>query len=405
VRDLTGKDRRAAERGLVLDRLTSPDSWAGDVNQWRDRVSALEAEQELVDQLAGPETAAAEAIEVAIAFSALSPGHLSKAVAMLEKVARGHVATRRARQELALLSPAWRERVLAEARAVLADASCRGRDRAHAGLVIADVASELPEEVRTQMADLLTDDRIARYLRLRVLVELRRPDDVRAIRDDQREQWAVRRFAARWLSDFGSEDRAAAAELFQAMAADPQCHPRLRWWAADDLAELGVRGHALGTAALAEMMADEALPAMVRRETARALGLQRPDLRGSALTLLRRLLAAEAPPVRIQIWAAIGTFQPHDAALGLLELARDRSFSSVIRCRSAWAAAKLHRDHYEAAAIVVREIAHDDQAPVHIRISAARLLAFTGELCRPEARELITRLTPPGRSGGGRRSG
>ncbi|MGW4063819.1 hypothetical protein ACWEGE_36415, partial [Amycolatopsis sp. NPDC004747] len=64
-----------------------------------------------------------------------------------------------------------------------------------------------------------------------------------------------------------------------------------------------------------------------------------------------------------------------------------------------------HRGHREAAAVVAREIAHDDQAPRHIRVSAARLLALTSDLCRPEARELITRLRPPGRSGGDKHSG
>jgi hypothetical protein len=150
-------------------------------------------------------------------------------------------------------------------------------------------------------------------------------------------------------------------------------------------------------------MKDETLPGPARRDAAGRLGVHRPDLRGEVLHVLRGF-QGEGDAL---VWKTIGDFRPEEAVLGLLDMARDRSLGPVVRCRSAWAAARLHRDHREAAAIVARELAHDERAPLHIRISAARLLASVSELCRPEARELLERwkIKPPGRSGGDKRSG
>ncbi|MEV7092471.1 hypothetical protein AB0M80_06470 [Amycolatopsis sp. NPDC051045] len=401
LRDLTGHERRSVGRALVTDRLVSPETWSGCVTRWNDGSFAWEAERVLLDRLAGPESAPAARIKAVVALSKIAPALEPKAVEELEKLSRGNTAVRHARRELALLDPRWRARVIADARAVLADAERSGRDRAGAGLVLLDVTSELPASCRQHLADLLDDGRIAARVRLRLLFDLRRLDDVRAIRDDQRLPLALRRDAAGKLSDYDREDRVAAAELFQAIAADPDCHPRLRWSAADDLAGLGTRGHELGTAALESLMKDETLPSSARRDAAGRLGMHRPDLRGEVLHVLRGFRGEG----NVQVWTTIGDFRPDEGALGLLDMAQDRTLGPVVRCRSAWAAARLHRDHREAAAIVAREIAHDDQVPPHIRVSAARLLAMTSDLCRPEARELLTRLKPPGRSGGGKRSG
>ena len=95
------------------------------------------------------------------------------------------------------------------------------------------------------------------------------------------------------------------------------------------------------------------------------------------------------PFARIQILQAIGTFEPTEGALGLGELAQDRGITPLARLRAAEAAAESHRDHREMAAIVVREIAHDERVPRHIRVQAARLLAASSEICRPEARQLL----------------
>ncbi|MGW3958343.1 hypothetical protein ACWED2_00885 [Amycolatopsis sp. NPDC005003] len=399
--DLTGRARRSVGRALVSDRLVSPETWSGCVTRWNDGSFAREAERELLDRLAGPESAPADRINAALGLSKIAPALEPAAVEELEKVSRGDIAVRRARRELALLDNRWRERVITDARAVLADAERPGRERAEAGLVLIDLTSELPAPCRQQLEDLLADGRIAARLRLGVLFGLRRLDDVRTIRDNQRRPLPLRRDAGKMLTGFCREDRVAAAELFQAIAAAPDCHPRLRWWAADDLAELGTRGHELGTAALESLMNDETLPMAARRDATARLAAHRPDLRGEALHVLRGFRDERD----VQVWTTIGYFQPEEGALGLLELARDPTLGPVVRCRSAWAAARLHRDHREAAAVVAREIAHDDRVPDHIRVSAARLLALTSDLCRPEARELLTRLTPPGRSGGGKRSG
>ncbi|WP_033261252.1 hypothetical protein [Amycolatopsis vancoresmycina] len=405
LRELTGPDRRSVGRALVSDRLAAPDTWSDEVNRWKDGPLAREAERNLLDRLAGPESPPATRITVAVALAKLSPSLETKAAEALDELSRGRVAAGRARRELAALDPRRRRRIVSDAQAVLADAARPGRERAEAGATLLLLTSELPGPSREHLEDLLVDDRLADRLRLRVLSDLRRWDDLRAVRDDQRQPTALRRIAALKLTDLSREDRTAAAELFRATAVDPGCHPRLRWWTADDLAELGSRGHELGTAALADLMNDEALPLAARREAAARLGMFRPDLRSEVLEVLRGFLAVPNPHARVLVWRAIGDFRLEEAALGLLGMARDDALGPVVRCRAAWAVARLHRDHREAAAVVAREIARDDRAPAHIRVSAARLLALASELGRPEARELLTRLTRPGRTGGGTHSG
>ncbi|MBE1501477.1 hypothetical protein H4696_008577 [Amycolatopsis lexingtonensis] len=392
LRSLNGGERQSVGRALVSDFLVSPAAWSDYLDRWTDGPLAGEAERVLRDRLTGPESMPADRISAAVALSKVSPALEPEAAGALEELSRGRVATRRARRELALLDPARRGRFIADARAVLADAGRSGRDRAEAGFVLIALTSELPGQCRRHLEDVLADRRLADRLRLRILFDLRRLDDVRVLRDDQREPLSLRLNAATRMSAYSREDRVAAVELFRAVAADPACHASLRWSAAKDLAERGIRGHELGTVVLASLMQDEALPAAARRNAAAQLGTLRPDLRGDVLNVLRRLRAEGRPLVRVQVWEAIGGFEADEGARGLLGMARDHSLGPVVRCRSAWAVARLHRDHREAAAIVAREIAHDEQAPRHIRVSAARLLARTSELCRPEARELLERL-------------
>lgn len=379
ARDLPGKQRREVEHTIVVDRMVPTDDWPGTATEWDDISLAGVAERELRDLLAGPETTVPQRIEAAVALSGISPRLEPEAVAVLSELSRGRTATDKARQELARLDRTWHERVLADARAVLADVTRPGRERAKAGLAAASLNSEPLPEVHTQLAALLEDDRIARRLRL----------NLRAIRDDLRQTPIIRRQAAHLLLGYTTEDRAAAARVFQAIADDPSCHPTLRWWAADDLAECGSRGHALGTEALWALMTEDSLPVIARRDAARALGHKRPDLRGEVLTVLRNLSNAGNPFARIQILQAIGTFEPTEGALGLGELAQDRGITPLARLRAAEAAAESHRDHREMAAIVVREIAHDERVPRHIRVQAARMLAASSEICRPEARQLL----------------
>ncbi|MEV4055086.1 hypothetical protein AB0J55_28130 [Amycolatopsis sp. NPDC049688] len=400
-RHLTGADRRSVGRALVSDRLAAPDTWADEVNRWKDGPLAREAERAVLDRLTGPESLPSARITAAAALAKLSPSWQPKAVEVLGELSHGRTAARRARHALALLDPRGRHRVAADAQAVLADAGRSWRARMEAGFVLIDLVSELPGPSRKHLEELLDDGRLAVRLRIRLLSDLMRLDDVRAIRDDQRQPLPLRREAALKTTGFSREDRIAAAELFEAMADDPGCHPRVRWSAAADLADLGTRGHELGTALLAKLMHDESLPVSARRKAAGRLGMLRPDSRGEALEVLRGLLSEPRPLIRRLVWNTIGDFRPEEAALGLLDMARDASLGPVVRCSSAWAAAHLHRNHREAAAVVAREIAHDDHAPAHVRVSAARLLARTSDLCLAEARELITRLTPPARTGGG----
>ena len=74
-------------------------------------------------------------------------------------------------------------------------------------------------------------------------------------------------------------------------------------------------------------------------------------------------------------------------------MANDRTLGPVVRLTASEAMFGLRRDYREAAAIVAREVAHDEQVPRHVRVHAARNLAKWSDLCRPEARALLVRLT------------
>jgi hypothetical protein len=392
ARDLPGKERREIERSIVTDRFTPPEDWPDTVTEWDDIGLARTAERELRDVLAGPETTAPQRIEAATALIKISPRHEPEAASILTRVSQGSTAVDKARRELARLDPTWHERVLADANSVLADVTRPGRERAKAGLTVTALTSELSADVRAQLTVLLRNEKIAEELRLDILFELGQFDDIRAIRDDSCKRPAIRRRAANVMRSYDCEDRAAAARVFQAIANDPFCHPRLRWSSANDLAGCGSRGRALGTEALRMFMADESLPPIVRRDAARELGQKRPDLRDEALAALRSLRNTQNHVARMQVMEAIGLFEPAEGARGILELARDPRVNSHARLRSANAAAEKHRDHREAAALVAREIAHDEHTPRHIRVQAARLLAALSELCRPEARQLLETL-------------
>jgi hypothetical protein len=392
ARDLPGKERREIERTIVTDRFTSPEDWPDTVTEWDDISLARTAERELRDVLTGPETTAPQRIEAATALCRLSPRHEPEAVSILTRVSQGSTAVDKARRELARLDPTWHERVLADANGALADVTRPGRERAKAGLTVTALTSELSADVRAQLTALLSNEKIAEELRLDILLELGQLDDIRAIRDDSRRRPAIRRRAANVMRSYACEDRAAAARVFQAIANDSSCHPRLRWSAANDLAECGSRGHALGTEALRMFMADESLPVIARLDAARALGRKRPDLRDEVLAVLRSLRDTPNPVARMQVMEAIGLFEPAEGACGILDLARDRRVNSHARLWSAEDAAEKHRDYREAAALVAREIAHDEHTPRHIRVRAARLLATLSELCRSEARQLLETL-------------
>lgn len=391
ARDLPGKDRREVERTLVADRLLSPGDWPNSVNEWDDKPLAVEAERVLRDMLAGPETTVADRITAAVALSSISPRYEADAVAILADLSRGRSAVSRVRRELASLDRTWHNRVLADALGVLTDVTRAARERARAGLIATELISELSPQIRARLEELL-DRRIAERIGLKILVQLGRLDEIRAIRDDESRNPQLRKTAAKRLRSYEREDRAAAARVLHAIAIDASCRPQVRWRAADDLVKCGVRGQELGTAALESIMTDETLPVLARRDAACALGPRRPDLRGEILAVLRRFRRAEDPRTRIQVFKAIGLFEPAEGAIGLSGLARDSSLSSAVRLRGADAAARMHRDHRESAAVVAREIAHDERVPRHVRVKAARLLAMLSELCRPEARQVLERL-------------
>jgi hypothetical protein len=157
-------------------------------------------------------------ISAAVALSKISPALEPQAVGELEKLSRGRIAIRRARRELAALDPRWRERVLADARAVLANAGRSGRS----GTTSAN-RSRSGGRQRTDCS------------------------------------CTAAKTALRPRS-FSSDRRRSGLPPATALVGCRGSRPR------------GTRGHELGSVALESLMRDEALPTSARRAAARRLG-------------------------------------------------------------------------------------------------------------------------------------
>lgn len=392
---LSGRARAEVEQSLLADRCASPEERVDESAAWEYRTFGANAEAVLRDVLTAVETSPAERVKAATVLGKLSPRHVPEAVSLLEELAAGRCAVAEARAELCDLSQEARRRVLSDAQRVVADETCSWRRRVEVAELICAVASDPPHHVLEHLRQVTRDRRTADRVRLRILYTLRRVDGlgrIREIRDDERVPPAIRRAAANRLRDHAVADRAAAARILTAVATDRALRPALRWRAAHDLTQLGERGRELGVAALRVIRDDESLPVIARVNAAGALGDVRPDLRVDVLRLLRSLRTTPAPLARIQVFEAIGRFDPTEGALGLQDMASDPALTVRVRLRAADAMQDLHRDYREKAAIVAREVANDKTAPIHIRAKAARALARWSDLCRGEAQALLVEL-------------
>ncbi|MGW3962839.1 NACHT domain-containing protein [Amycolatopsis sp. NPDC005003] len=391
ARALPSRERRNVLRSVLADRVNSVDSWTATAGYWDHWSLANEVEAVLRDTLAGAETPPAERVEAAAALGRLSPRLVPQAVDLLERLeVRGHVDRLRL-AALAELSPEWRVRVLADVRAALDAQDRPWQVRTEAAKFLLELAGRpLADADRDRLAGLLRDGRIAGLVRLRLLSALNRLDDLRAVRDDDRHPVAMRWIAANWLCDYGCEDRERGARVLDAIAGDSGARPPLRWRTARDLAKFGTRGRQLAATRLQALMSDGTLPVLVRVDSARALAVIRPDLRDDVQLVLRRLSATPDALIRLQVCQAIGQHDPEEAAAALRAMAGDPALAPLARLGCAQALTSLLRNQYEVAAVVARELAHDEGVPQHLREDAARGLALLSTLCRAEARDLLT---------------
>ena len=388
-----GTARLEIERSLLADRTATPSQRVSRLDTWHYRLLGEEAETVLRDVLTAVDSTPAERVKAAAALGKLAPRHRQEAVCLLKDLSLGRCATAEARTELAKLSLAERRRMVVEAERVVADETHSWRERGQAAAEIVGLTAN--SQAVDYLRQLSNDPRVAEYRRLEIRYGLRLfdgLDPVRALRDDERTQPAVRWKAATRLSEYDVTDRAAGARVLNAIATNTSCRPTLRWRAASALTDFGDRGRELGVAALQAMVGDEALPVLVRVAAADAISYVRPDQRVAVLRILRGLQHDENPRVRIDVLKTIGRFDSVEGALTLSHMAADHTLSPAVRLRAATAMSELRRDHRDRAAVAAREVAFDMKTPRHIRVKAARQLARWSEPCRSEALALLVEL-------------
>lgn len=346
---------------------------------------ALEAV--LRDVLTTVESTTRERVKAARILATLSHAHAEEAARLLEEI--GGEAARIA---LAELGHGWRTRIVDEERAVLDDPAHPWRRRLAATNTVWRLTELVDEPMRRFLHDLARQEGVSDSVRL---VAHERVDDwvaIRRHRDDSHARPATRMAAAVLLRGIASDDRATGARLLESIASDPENHPRLRRIAAVELLRWGTAGRALGVPALLALAEAPSTPPRVRADAWADVAHARPDLRGRAVRALNDLAASDDPLTRLHALRATGPFTPTPVAVALRTMAEDRAHPPGLRLRTALAMHDCRRDLAEAAAVVAREVAHDDTAPAHIRVKAARALAHRSDLCRGEAQALLVAL-------------
>jgi hypothetical protein len=166
----------------------------------------------------------------------------------------------------------------------------------------------------------------------------------------------------------------------------------LRWRAAKDLAEYGVRGCAEAARLLQLITCDDTLPVTARAEAAFQLGRIVPTRRAEMLDVLRGFLSAPNPLHRRNVLEAITTWSTWEGIEELYRMIADERLGPVVRLHCAMEIVATRRDQRDRCAVVAREIAFDAAVPRHVRRRAARYLAEWSDVCRQEARALLVRL-------------
>lgn len=342
---------------------------------WDDLPLRGEAVAVMRDAIAAPETSTRDRVEAAAALADLSWPLVPEAIAALERF-----DTVEARIKLARLGR--RSQVHYEAMGTVIDESKPYRQRFGAALLVAQI-SDSPDR---QALDVLL---AARSWRQQVKACAIAEDlvSLRATRDNPRSLFAARRKAAMSLIDRRAEDRAAAARVLEEIAMNTAARPRMRWRAATDLGQLGVRGRKRALVVLRHLVEDESLLVTVRAKAACSWYELKPTAKYDALEVLNGL-AAGKPLQRVQVLRAVGMFDSQRAVRELQEMPGD----PVVRMQCARAMVDLRRDQREKAAVIARSVAWDESVSRHVRRKAAADLARWSEVCRAEARALLNEL-------------
>ncbi|ANZ41412.1 hypothetical protein BBK82_41085 [Lentzea guizhouensis] len=375
-------ERTTVERVLLADRWASLEDRMPRPDGWGDVPLLAEAEAAAHEVTRLPEHDDTNG-RAALALAGYSFSHAAEAVSLL--IADGSLTALKKAAELG----AWPE-VHARLRTLVLDENRPMRDRRGAALVICDVAHE------PSVRDFLLNDVDASWRhRVKELRSLEAFSELRRIRDNPALSPQHRREAARFLLHRSIDDRAACARLFASIAADHAVNPVLRWWAADDLSDLGARGRAEALPLLDSIARDNALPVLARSNAAWIIGQRWPTRHGEVLEVLRDLLPLAKPLQRVQVLDAIAVFRTSEAADELSAMAMDPGFGPLVRLHAAAKMAVKRLDLWDRAALVARDVAFDQSAPTHVRQHAARLLARWSEVCREDARGLLRTLRLP----------
>ncbi|MCR3752258.1 NACHT domain-containing protein [Lentzea californiensis] len=376
-------ERTLVERLLLADQSIAVEHRMPKVDHWGDAPLCTEAEATAREVLRSPEYSAVDRREALVALAGYSLPQATEALSLL--VAQGSAEDLKEAAKLG----AWEE-VHDRLHTIVSDEDRPIRERRAAALVIGEIEHEpsvrefLRNDVRASWRDRVDELKFVKAF-----------DELRAIRDDSTLPPHYRRRAAVFLLYRSIDDRVASAKVFASIATDTSAHPALRWWAADDLSDLGARGRAEALPLLNAMVRDKSLPVIVRSDVADAIGKKWPTKREEVLELLRGLLPLAKPLQRIQVLRDIGAIRVQEGVDGLNAMAADTNMGPVVRLWAAIRMFELSRDMKERAAVVAREIAFDDAMPAHVRRRAAQRLARWSEVCREDARQLLYTLRLP----------
>ncbi|GAA3854609.1 hypothetical protein GCM10022243_20130 [Saccharothrix violaceirubra] len=363
----------------VEDRMVS----LGRRVHWMDDGEAL-----IRDVLDGAETDLAERVKAAVELARLRPALVQDAAESLWRLR----PSPRAYRALAEFGRRRRHEVVAELIAMALDEGRRWQARREAALLVVEIMSEPDDAVVEFLNGRLDERSLSDRDRRRIARGLLRLDVLRGVRDSESARASARWRAAMDMYEYDVADRAAGAKVLRDIANDPLCRPALRWRAARGLATFGVRGQEWGSEALEALMGDETLSVRVRASAAQALGLARPDLRIKVRKFLWKLAIGTESAVRLHVLLARLEIDLADVSVELRTLSRDGSVAANVRARAAWAAAQAQWGLRDSAAVVLKEIAFDRAVARHVRVKAARWLAFVSAVCRPEARALLAEL-------------
>ncbi|MGM1058311.1 NACHT domain-containing protein [Saccharothrix sp. Mg75] len=392
--------RTQVERTLLDDRVLPIRERMPDADIWGDLPLAGESTASAREVLTAPEFLPRERIDAALKLAKLDIRTVPEMTAYLEGVPADSPVSTRAKQALILLGTPRGREVRRDLERTAQDPSVTPRRRATALAILRATTLGPRQSLTEELRRVVNRPNASGKHRVEALLDLGPFDglgDLRALRDDPRTPSPVRRQAAHELTEYQPEDWTAAAGVFEALAADRDERPALRWRAARDLAARGLVGRDRAVELLRTIARDSTLPVGARARAAATLREVSPNTGGEVSGLLRDLLVTDEPLLRRLVLLAIGETRPDEAALELLVMARDERHGPVARVWCAQGAVRLWRACRDGASVVVREVASDVGVPRHVRRRAACFLARWSEVCREEARAVIRSIDVAGR--------